>query len=552
MNAAFIDPAWHEVAVNLVFGDRGACCQHGLEPFYAAEKIVRDNDGSKRARCRVGDHSVSLKLYYQNSGIGSLNHSSSALETIREFRIAWEVIDENDDIGERSGNIHIAPRTPNMTDQNGKSISTPKDLTGVNCRILGSNFPLDLYGELLQRATTALGFDSQYFAQERIHQGYSNIQDAARYVRLIRGESGPVHSVDGVLARISNLLANDREGYRKYVADDTETPGYYHTATIGPKRAGELIHQHHLPKEFKHYLAREADSLDPEDPLYHPKVEVSLQTSRTDDPIRWEERERVARELDEALLNLLQWEDYPITDDDLDDDDRDGGDPPGGIGPFVEDQYFLAETNQRQRRVFDDPTPELQSSQESLVMKHVVDGFEESDDDVLATLVTDGGQISPEDIADEHGWHIQTVYRAIDRLEDLVEHHYGKLSLRSNHIAQQVHQYVQAAREHATDAMDTLARSLEHEIGLELSNDALLEWLDQFGVDVDVRREAQLELRFGNVDMYRSEFAVDLTTGLYQWMKAGWERERFLNATVDVRLKDGQYRMSAQELLKRH
>lgn len=549
MNAEFIDPAWHEVDVNLVFDDRGACCQHGLEPFYAAEKIVRSNDGSKRARCRVSDFSVSLKFYYQDSGIGALNHPSSDLDTIREFRIAWEVIDEDDDVGERSGNIHIAPRTPDLVDKEGDSISTPKDLTGVNCRILGSNFPLELYGELLQRTTTALGFDSRYFAMERVHQGYSNIQDAARYVRLIRGESGPIHSVNGVLAQISNLLTNDREGYRKHVADDTETPGYYHTATIRPKRASELVDQHHLPKEFKHYLAREAESLDPESPLYHPKVEVALQTSRLDEPVRWKERERVARELDEALLNLLQWEGYPITDDELDEDDRHGGDPPGGRGPFVEDEYFEADTSRRQRRVLDDPTPELQSKQESLIARHVIDGLEDSDRDVLATLVADGGEVSPDDIADEHGWHIETVYRAVDRLEDLVEHHYGELSLRSHHIAQRVHEHVQAAQASATDAMETLARSLEHEVGLELSNDALLEWIDRFGVDVEDRRDAQLALRFGKVDMYREEFAVDLTTGLYQWMKAGWERERFLNAEVNVRLKDGYYQVPARQLL---
>jgi hypothetical protein len=39
-------------------------------------------------------------------------------------------------------------------------------------------------------------------------------------------------------------------------------------------------------------------------PLYQ-KVEVALQASRLDEPVRWSERERVARELDEALLNLL-------------------------------------------------------------------------------------------------------------------------------------------------------------------------------------------------------------------------------------------------------
>lgn len=550
MNAEFVEPAWHEVDVNLVFDDRGECCTHGLEPFYAAESIVREHDGSKRARCRVDEYSVSVKLYYQDSGIGSLEHPSSDLDTIREFRIAWEVIDDDDDVGERSGNIHISPRTPDMVDQNGNPISTPEDLTGVNCRVLGSNFPLEAYGELLHRATEALGFDSKYFAEERIHQEYSNIQDAARYVRLIRGHSGPIHSVDGVLARISNLLANDREGYRKHVVDDTETPGYYHTATIGPKRASELLDQHHLPKEFKHYLAREAESLDPKDPLYHPKVEVALQTSRSNEPVRWTQRARVARELDEALLNLLQWEDFPVTDEDIEDDDRDGGDPPGGRGPFVEDEYFDAETSRRQRRLLDDPTPELQNHQETLVMRHVVDGFADSEADILEELVADGGEIAPKEVAESTGYHLETIYRAIDALEDLVEHRYGELSLRSHHIAQKVTEYVQAAREKAGDAAETLARTLEHKTGLELSNDALVEWVDKFGIDIDDRLDAQLALRFGRVDMRRDEFAVELTTGLYQWMKAGWERERFVNAEVNVRLKDGHYRMPARRMLK--
>lgn len=367
---------------------------------------------------------------------------------------------------------------------------------------------------------------------------------------MIRDHSGPIHAVDGGIARISNLLANDREGYRKHVADDTETPGYYHTATIGPMRAGEPIDQHHLPKEFKHYLAREAESLDPDNPLYHPKVEVALQTSRASEPVRWGDRARVGRELDEALLNLLRWEEFPVTEDEIEDDDREGGEPPGGRGPYVEDQYFKAETTPRQRRLLDDPTPELQSRQETLVMRHVVDGFADSEADVLEELVSDGGVIAPKEVAESTGYHIETVYRATRALEDLVEHRYGELSLRSHHIAQKVTEYVQAAREKAEDAAETLARTLEHKVGLELSNDALLEWVDSHGIDVDDRQDAQLELRFGNVDMSRNEFAVSLTTGLYQWVKAGWKRDRFVNATVDVRLKDGHYRASARQLLK--
>jgi len=61
-----------------------------------------------------------------------------------------------------------------------------------------------------------------------------------------------------------------------------------------------------------------------------------MQPLRLDEPVRWAERERVARELDEALLNLLQGEGYPVTDEELDEDSRTGGEPPSGQWPYVE------------------------------------------------------------------------------------------------------------------------------------------------------------------------------------------------------------------------
>jgi hypothetical protein len=47
-----------------------------------------------------------------------------------------------------------------------------------------------------------------------------------------------------------------------------------------------------------------------------------------------------------------------------------------------------------------------------------------------------------------------------------------------------VTEYIQTAIESACDAAETLARSLVHDVGLELANDALVEWVDQFDVDV--------------------------------------------------------------------
>lgn len=550
MNREFLVPAWHEADANLVFDDRGDACEHGLEPFYAAESIIRANDGSARARFDLDGRDYVATLYYQNSGIGALNHYSCDLSTIREFRIKWECVEDGDDVGERSGGIHLAPRTPYMVDSDGESISTPGDLVGVNCRVQGSNVPLPQYAELLHRATKALGFDARYFDPDRLHPEYSNIQDAARYVRIVRDESGPLHATEGALARVSKLLANDREGYRKHVANDTEVPGYYHTTTIGTKRASELVPQHHLAKEFKHYLPRDSESFDPEDPLYHPKVEVALQASRIDDHVRWGERDRVARELDEALVNVLAWEDFPVTDEQLAKSSLDGGPARGGRGPYVEDQYFEPVTERRQCRVVDDPTPDISDHQEHIVIKHLVDGLEDSDIDLLDVLVSDGGRIGPKDVAVETDWHLDTIYRAIERLDDLVEHSYDELSLHSHHVAQRVAEAVDHARTHAEDAATTLAKTLERETGMTIEGDFLVEWFDRWGVEVEDRREARLKLRFGRLPgVSIGDFKSILKDGRYAWLKSGWDPLRFNDADVIVKLDSGVHRARAGDLV---
>lgn len=87
------------------------------------------------------------------------------------------------------------------------------------------------------------------------------------------------------------MLAGDREGYTKSVRDDRECPGYYHTATIDFRRAGELVGIHELAKEFKHYHMRNPDAVEGT-ALENPKVGVSFQHSIHDDTLYWSALER--------------------------------------------------------------------------------------------------------------------------------------------------------------------------------------------------------------------------------------------------------------------
>jgi len=50
-----------------------------------------------------------------------------------------------------------------------------------------------------------------------------------------------------------------------------------------------------------------------------------------------------------------------------------------------------------------------------------------SDEALVEKLLTDGGTVSPQDVANETGYCYDTILRAVDRLEGFVEHIYGKL-----------------------------------------------------------------------------------------------------------------------------
>lgn len=64
---------------------------------------------------------------------------------------------------------------------------------------------------------------------------------------------------------------------------------------------------------------------------------------------------------------------------------------------------------------------EIRSTQESVVIRHLADGLSPVQWESLETLVTDGGEVSPADIAEDHGRHVESVRRALRGIEDLIE-----------------------------------------------------------------------------------------------------------------------------------
>ncbi|ELZ06801.1 hypothetical protein C480_07207 [Natrialba aegyptia DSM 13077] len=436
---------------------------------------------------------------------------------MREFELT--VQSAEDVVGERSFHAHIAPRWQGMQSKSGSEISIPDDLEeGVNLHVQGSNIEFDRYQPLIQHAARAVGINSRYF--DELHE-FSTILDAERYVRVDKNESGPVHARDGPIAQLGHLLENDRTGRRKLVQYDSDEdardrPGYYHTATLGPRRVLEAFPSHELPKEVKHYYAQHTVSLDNNRSIAHPKVGTSYQRSFWNDQLDASpaDIERLNRELEETLLSVLAEAGLPLR---------------AGTGTYVKDAYFTPTNSERDREIVELDFTRIKHRQESVVIKHLADGIAPTAWESLEVLVTDGGEVSPQDIADETGRHPGSVRRALDRIPELVEREYEKVSVRSKYIADLVHDAVTEAKEATRRAAEAGAKAIEAaERGLDQSTSAFIAWAAKHDIDVRDRDGDELRLEFGIVDDIKRK----LREGYELWTAADMPEDRYRMAKV--------------------
>lgn len=517
--------ASHEFHANLLYNS------DGLAPFFACDAEVKAGQGSKSAQFHCDGEQWRARLSYQSSNIVHPGDTTPfgtdwQLQEMREYRIRVYRDPVEDPVGKQDFTAHVAPRWEGMKgekkDGGTTGIPVPDGFgEGVNVRVKGSNIDFHRYVPLLCEAATMLGINGRYFEQP--HE-YSNIQDAERYVRLHKDKSGPVHSRDGPIASMGHLLEHDRAGYRKVVQNDDDNhgrnlPGFYHTVTLGPRRIREAFPDHSYPKEIKHYYAKEALSVSDDDPLAHPKLGSSLQASRLpdDETVYLHDLDQLQKELDQTVLSVLADSGLDVA-------------PQNSRGAYFPGAYFEPVVTTSGPDPINLDLTRLRQNQESVVISHVADGLAPTQWEVLETLVTDGGEVSPADIAEEHGRHVGSVRRALRDMEDLVHREYAKVSVRSEHIAELVHDAVSEARDATRRAMETAGKAMEAaERGLEQDMSAFIAWAARHGIDVEDPREARLRLRVGP-EIERVQYAI--LDGFDIWKSAGLPEERYRTAQI--------------------
>jgi len=418
----FVQCAPHEGDIHLIFDE------YGLGPYFAMDSIRKDHDGWQTEGKPTqniefeGDRWALCYDYDTDNPLDPWDHKEYQLQTVPEFRFYFVAKDDLYDGKQadkssriRGGTITVRPRWPNMT-ANGEPVRGVPNLGGpyIDVQVQASNIRHDRYHQLALEVITAFDVNPKYLREP--HE-ISNWNDTAVYLRLKRERSGPVYAADGPIARTHQLLEGDRKGFRQHKEDHRKLPGYYVSTQISDQRVHDLIRGHTLGKEIKHYYPQFPENREPDDPLYHPKLEVSYQTSITEETVYWHDTEDMVRELEETLLNTLEWAELPLR----------GGEP------FYPDEYFTAEDGRRRsRKLVDCPLPEIADAQEAAVMS-LWGSTTQSDKDVIDLLVTDGGKVSPSKAADETGYSYRTIRDVADRCESVIRHTYGKLEIESKH-----------------------------------------------------------------------------------------------------------------------
>lgn len=510
-----IKPAPHEGDIYFTF------TENGLSPFYALESLRSGYDGWKTEgkptrEIEFNGETYALALDYSESGFKPWKHPDFDIETVREYTLYivakdsphYEGKPADQDDRTKGGTISVSPRWPNMKSKDGNRDPSVPDYGKpyIEARTQLSNIPHGDYHNLLKRVFDAYDISASHF--QTPHPD-STINDLAYYVRPKREFSGPLHATEGPIARSHNVITGDRSGYRKHEEDNTKIPGYRVTTHIEDKKAHSLIKGHELGKEIKHYYPKDPSVWEPDQAPYHPKLEVSYQTRITDETLRYEDLEDARRELEETILNCLDWAELATS---AESDVWCDFDP-----------YWNVEDTHESRKIEPCPLPKIEDEQEHLVMSLWGD-MTDSDKDVCELLLTDGGSVSPQDAAEKTNNSYRTIRSVTERLEGLIDHTYGELELSSKKIQQELKSRVRAAGDRFEQEIESATMELA-DASEDRARTGWDRWRREYAASIekrDFRKIVRMGYKPGDIDEAREI----LKDGLLQLNQLDEDRAR--------------------------
>jgi len=467
-----VQPVTHEAKAHLYYHPDADADYDGLDPYWAlASLLIKHYDGyAELDDVVINGESWDLQLNYHESGIAPDREHDVDVERLYEFDLSVE-----GEGAERGGSYQFKPRFPDMRHyENADQITTPFDHLeadeGITVLANVSNMDPDEITALLPR------FVVELFAEvdESFYHGYfdapagGRISEIERYVRLSRSLNQKLIKKGGIFDRLSMLLTGAKGVQGQYKFDNEDAVGQLHAIRMGPTGASELIPYHSYGRQIKSYLPENPEHFDADDALYHPKLGILFRKSlNRDRSIPWEQRHDLLEELDETIINSLEWAEIPTS--------------PGGT-VYVTDDHFTATSRDADVPTHEDPTPRLESKQEHLFMT-VLRDVTPGQKSIIETLAADGGQ-DADDLAESAGVSISTLYRALQKLDGVIESDNGHIEFTTEKLAQEVRGIIQSAESAITNAADRAASILDADLRQSASS-AFSQWLAEYGAEFE-------------------------------------------------------------------
>lgn len=505
----------HEVEGHLKFNE------FGLSPYWGLGQLLHQSFGGHgETTLETGGETWEVTLAYSKSGIAPRDTDSLNAEVLYEYEIHAE------GNGQRKAHFNVSPRFETMRNPDGEELSIPwPGGEGIDVTFQGSNLEPDEYLELLPEACLALAreagktYRADYFDAP---MSESNIYSYERYLRVDRAEARKVVRQDGIMNRIFQLLAEEEGKKWEFHGDNEDVLGKLTRLVLHEETARDLMPMHRLGKQVKHYHPKHVRTDDDGDSLFHPKVGALTRQSLNSESIAWSDRYEAAQELEETLINILNWAGVPTRPDD---------------DVFIPDDHFSVRPSDLTIERYDDPTPTLEAKQEHVLMRALGD-MTETSGAVLEQLATDGGQ-HVRDLADGADRHRRTIYRALDDLGELVRNENGEVSIRSEKLKQDVLGIIDQTEQTLETAAERVGRLVNMDVRQE-ADSGLSKWMSKYGATLERDEDGNLEtIRFDTMlARQKSLDAPHVSDVLAEGLEA-WSRTRdpleFTTARVEFR-----------------
>ena len=474
-----IEPQTHELGANLIF------TAHDLKPYYGLDSVIKKYDGATTDTIRYGDSRYEVTVSYSKSNLKPWDNPNFELETVREFDIKIRPVAEDN---RRKVTYQVSPRWQNQQSKGDSRNPSSFDYVGINVTTHGSNFSLDSYIPILQTVFDNFGLNQQYVSSSSLHE-YSNIFRYERYVRLDRDKSERLTMTDGLFDKITSYCRTHGDSGQRTWDNESER-GYYDKVKFDSKTADSLITGHDHSKQIKHYHPKYVRD-NPTDPLYHPKLGIAL----IEDTTAWTDRHDLITEIDELLINSLSWSGIETT----------------AGNSFVADDHFDNSDTTHDIELLQNPLDKMKKNQQSyLDGLSVKPDLNESDRQVLEILSE--GKDSIGDIVDNTEFNQRTVYRVINRLEDILTLDNGCIEFTSEYLQSGISGLMSEARSRIESVSNT--------------TNPFQEWAKANGVDIS-EKDGRLILRFGEVSReVHSRITEILESARIAWVRSGNKKRK--------------------------